>query len=278
MRNKSRFKYTPQQIEFLRIGYLSMTVHDLTKAFNDRFGLKKTEVQITSALKNHGIRCGRKPKDRLMPLRLYTEKQARFIAKNYAGQSIAEMTALFNDRFGTDRTQQQIKTFVHNRGITSGRTGRFEKGNKPWNTGTKGQGLTGANRGSFKKGNVPPNRKPLGSERICPKDGFILIKVAEQDPNTGFPTCYKHKHVHIWEQANGPVPEGMVIAFKNGDKTNCELENLMLISRAELLNLNQHGYKDTPDELKPSVLALAKLQVRTWAKEKKANQTTQSNG
>jgi len=61
----------------------------------------------------------------------------------------------------------------------------------------------------------------------------------------------------------------MVVAFINGDKTRCELENLMLISRAELLILNQYGYKDVPDELKPSVLALSKLQVKTWAKEKK---------
>lgn len=73
--------------------------------------------------------------------------------------------------------------------------------------------------------------------------------------------------MYIWEQANGPVPKGMVVAFINGDK--CELENLMLISRPELLNLNRLGYKDMPAELKPSVLALSKLQVKTWAKEKK---------
>ncbi|KKK99275.1 hypothetical protein LCGC14_2634360, partial [marine sediment metagenome] len=122
---------------------------------------------------------------------------------------------------------------------------------------------------SFKKGTIPPNRNPLGTERICSKDGFILIKIAEKNPYTGFPTRYKHKHVYIWEQANGPAPKGMVVAFIDGDKTRCELDNLMLISRAELLNLNRYGYKDMPAELKPSVLALSKLQVKTWAKEKK---------
>ena len=125
---------------------------------------------------------------------------------------------------------------------------------------------------SFKKGNAPPNRKPLFSERVCPKDGFILIKVPERNPYTGFPTRYKHKHVYVYEQEHGPVPEGMVVALIDGDKTNCEPENLMLISRATLLNLNQLGYKDMPDKLKPSVLALAKLQVKTWAKEKKQHE------
>jgi hypothetical protein len=34
------------------------------------------------------------------------------------------------------------------------------------------------------------------------------------------------------------------------------------ITRAELLALNQHNYKETPDEFKPSVLAVAKLEVK----------------
>jgi len=251
-----------------------MNTRSLAQAFNDRFDTATTKAQIKSTLQNHGIRCGRKHKDRLVSrLRLYTEEQVQFIRDNYAGRSIKKMTSLFNDHFGTDMTEQQIKTAVSNRGITSGRTGQFPKGNKPWNKGTKGQGLTGANSGSFIKGTAPPNRKPLWSERTCPKDGFILMKVPERDPHTGFPTRYKHKHVFIWEQANGPVQEGMVVAFIDGDKTHCELENLMLISRAELLTLNRHGYKDMPDKLKPSVLALSKLQVNTWAKEKKVMET-----
>ena len=176
------------------------------------------------------------------------------------------MHVLFNERFGTDTTGQQIRTFVHNRGIISGRTGQFEKGHRPWNKNTKG--LTGANKTSFKKGNNPPNRKPLWSERVCPKDGFVSMKIPEKDPYTVFPTRYKHKHVYVWEQANGPVPKDMVVAFKDCDKTHCELKNLMLISRAELLCLNQHGYKDMPAELKPNVRVLVKLQVKTWAKEK----------
>lgn len=265
-----KFRYTDHHLDFLLIGYLSMNVRSLTKAFNDKFGMTKTEGQIKATLENHNIRCWRKGNDRLiLRLRLFTEEQAQFIRDNYAGRSVAEMTVLFNDRFETDRTWQQIKTFVNNRGITSGRTGYFPKGHLPWNTGTKGQGLTSANKGSFKKGNVPPNREPLGTERICSKDGYVLMKIAEPDPYTGFPTRYKHKHVYIWEQEHGPVPEGMVVAFIDGDKTHCDDPvNLMLISRAELLNLNRHGYKDAPAELKPSVLALSKLQVNTWAKEK----------
>lgn len=265
MRKKN--KYTQKQIEFLRSGYLSRNIRGLTAVFNSRFKKSKTEGQIKCALQNHSIRCGREPKDRLITCyRIFDKKQEQFIRDNCAGKSNTEIAALFNKRFKTYRTRQQIKTFKNRRRISSGLTGYFPKGNKSWNAGTKG--LCKPNSGSFKKGNVPPNRKPIGTERYNKKYG-INIKVAERDPYTGFPTRYKLKHVHVWEKTNGPVPKGKVVAFIDGDNKNCDPENLMLISRAELLTLNQHGYKDTPAELKPSILALSKLQVKTWAKEKR---------
>jgi hypothetical protein len=246
-----------------------MSVRYLIREFNKKFGLAATSAQIGSALKRYRILCGRKGSDRLVPLRLYTPEQIRFLGDKYTGRSSSELTTVFNNHFGTDKTQQQIKSAVHNRGITSGRTGCFEKGHLPWNTGTKGQRLTTANSGSFKKGDIPPNRKPLGSERRDNRDGFILVKIAERNPYTGFPTRYKHKHVHVWEQTNGPVPDGMVVAFRDGKHTNCDPANLMLISRAELLHLNQNGYKGTPDELKPCLLALLKLEVKVFERARK---------
>jgi len=247
-----------------------MNARDLAKAFNKRFGTKKTDGEIKSALKNHKIRCGRAHKDRSVNrFRLFNDEQVKFLKDNYPGRNVAGLRKLFNAKFKTSMTWQQIKTAVHNRGIVCGRTGHFPKGNKPWNTGSKGQGLTGANKKSFKKGNVPANRKPLGSERICPKDGYVLIKIAEWDPHFNRPTRWKHKSVYTWEQANGPVPDGLTVLIKDGDKLNCgDPDNLVLVSRAELLRLNTYGYKDTPPELKPSVLSLAKLDTKIFKLEK----------
>lgn len=252
--------YRKKHLDFLRDGYATMLVPELATAFNTMFKLDKTAAQIKSTLSSHGITCGRKHGARLMPCRLYTPDQALFLRENYASRSVAELTDLFNGQYGTAITKQQIRTFVHNRGITSGRTGQFEKGQKSWNLGKKG--YMGANLTSFKKGDAPANRKPLGTERIDSKDGFILVKVAETNLHTGAPTRFKHKHVHVWEQANGKVPKGMVVSFMDGKKENCDLANLMLLTRAELLVANLHGYRDQPDELKPSVLALAKLEAK----------------
>jgi len=264
-----KFKYTTKHLDFLRTGYLSMNIRDLAKAINKHFGLNKTEGEIKSALQNHKIRCGRAHKDRLINrYRLFSDEQNKYLKENYTGRSVAELTDLFNDKFGTYMKKSQIKTAVKNRKLISGRTGCFPKGHKSWNTGTKG--LCKPNSGSFKKGSVPANLKPLGSEKICPRDGYVLMKVPEQDPHTGFSTRWKHKQVHVWEQNNGPVPDGFAVLLKDGDRLNCDdPDNLILVSRAELLRLNKHGYKDTPDELKPSVLVLAKLEVKTFEKTRR---------
>jgi len=259
---KKKFKYTAEHLEFLQTGYRSIKVSDLAAAFNRQFGTRKTSGQIAAALIHYKIKCGRSHKDRLINrVRLFTPEQVEFLKIHYRGRSVAELKDVFNDRFGTDMIRKQIRTAVNNRGITSGRTGQFPKGNAPWNKDTKGMGLTGANKTSFKKGNVPANCKPVGSERID-KDGYIYIKIKETDPYTGFPTRYKLKHVHIWEKANGPVSEGMCLIFKNGNTQDCNPENLALVSRLELLRLNQNGYKEAPDEVKLALFLLAKLETK----------------
>jgi len=264
-----RFKWTIERLDFLRTGYQFMNVRDLTKSFNNHFGLDKTETSIRATLTNHKIRCGRKGNCCLKRrTRQLTREQEQYLQDIYKDISAAELTDLFNNRFSTNKTLQQIKSFVHNHGIKSGRTGQYTKGDMPWNTGTKG--MTKANSGSFQKGDVPANIKPLGDERIT-KDGFIEIKVAERNPHTGSPTRYRHKQRYVYEQNFGPVPKDMVVALKDADKLNCEPENLMLISRAELLTLSRHGYREMPAELKPSVLALSKLQVKARAMEKEVS-------
>jgi hypothetical protein len=266
-KTKNRKRYSAKQLEFLRKAYMKMTIHSLTLAFNKRFRLRKSDMAIKSALGNHRIICGRGPMERIYPVALiYTAKQARFLRENYEGRSQKELTRLFNERFSGNRRLSQIIAFVKNRGIKNGLGGHFKKGQTPFNAGTKG--LMKANITSFRKGCIPATTKPLGSERICSKDGFILIKIAERNPYTGAPTRYKHKHVHLWERVHGPVPKGMVVVFKDGNKLNCVDQNLILLSRAELLRLNQKQYVKMPDKLKPSVLALAKMEAKMFSRKR----------
>ena len=188
----------------------------------------------------------------------YSAEHLDFLREQYRDLSLAELTHAFNDRFRLARPQSSIRAALRNHGIRSGRTGQFKKNQEPWNLGKKG--YMGANATSFKAGNLPHNKKRLWSERIG-KDGYIEISVPERNPHTGHPTRYKHKHVWLWECAHGKIPKGHAIIFSDGDKRNFAPDNLVSVTRTELLALNLHSYKNQPEELKPTVMALAKLEA-----------------
>ncbi len=189
----------------------------------------------------------------------FTPEQEQFVRVEYKRLTLSGLTEAFREAFGPIKTKDQIRSYTRNHGILSGRSGCFERGHKPWNTGTKG--LVKPNSGNFKKGGIPANRKRLWHERLS-RDGYILISVPETNPHTGYHRRYREKHVWLWEGENGPVPEGHALVFKDGNKTNCCMDNLILVSRSELLSLNLHRYKDAPDELKPSILALARMEAK----------------
>ena len=188
----------------------------------------------------------------------YRKEHLDWLKENYPSMSRREIAESFNREFNLSRSYNSVIACLKNHKIKSGRTGSFKKGQTAWNLGLKG--YMGRNITSFKKGRVPHNQRPLWSERID-SDGYVKLSIPAKNRNTGFATRYKNKHVWIWEQENGPVPTGHVVIFKDGDNRNFEKDNLVLVTRRELLSLNQHGYKQHPEELKPSVLALAKLEA-----------------
>jgi hypothetical protein len=121
-----------------------------------------------------------------------------------------EITRMVNEKFGTDYTIKQIRALMSNRGIRSGLQGRFQKGGKPWNAGTKG--ATSRNKTTFKKGAIPPNRRPLYAERIT-REGFVEIKVPERNPHPGQSNRWRHKQAWVWEQHHGlPLPSACRVA------------------------------------------------------------------
>lgn len=69
--------------------------------------------------------------------------------------------------------------------------------------------------------------------------------------------------MRLWEKANGPIPNGHALIFKNGIKADCRLDNLMLVSRAELLAMNRKFKELQRPETKETVALLAKLYVQS---------------
>jgi hypothetical protein len=202
---------------------------------------------------------------------IYTPAHLKFLEKTYQIHDVNKTTELFNAEFGLSKESKNIRSCLKNHKITCDRSGHFNKGQLPWNTGMKGLDLGGRSHETrFKKGDKPQNLREVGAERICPKDGYILIKVEEENPYTSAKTRFKHKHLVVWEEHNGPIPHGYKVRFLDGDKLNCAHENLVLVTNALHIHLNRFGYKDYPEELKESAMALCKLEVACFEAKKRA--------
>jgi hypothetical protein len=252
--------YTTEQLEFLREGYKTMRFVPLTAAFNARFGQNRTEPAIRSTVKREKLSStGRMKRGKGTGVNLvYTPAMLNWLRGNYLLMPLRELYLAFNTAFGMDKNYDQIKGVTGRFKMSSGRDTRYQKGLVPWNSGKKG--YMGPNRTSFKKGDMPWTKKPLYSESVN-RDGYIQIIIPETNPWTGAATRNKHKHLWLWEQANGPLPKSHAVIFKDGDNRNFALDNLLCVTRGELLTLNLHDYKNQPAELKPSILALAKIEA-----------------
>ncbi|MEG0241179.1 MAG: HNH endonuclease signature motif containing protein [Pseudomonas sp.] len=88
----------------------------------------------------------------------------------------------------------------------------------------------------------PPGQAPRPVGAMHRKGRYILVKVAQPD-------VWKPLHMHTWEQANGPVPEGMIVAAKDGNVRNIELDNLCLRTLSENQVRRHAKHKDLPEEL-----------------------------
>lgn len=161
----------------------------------------------------------------------------------------------------------------------NGRDARFAKGAVPANKGKKMPFNANSARTQFKKGQQPRNTKHLGHERTD-KDGYIWISVAETNPHTGYDRRYVFKHRHLWEQQHGAVPKGMVLKCK-GEKANTDPSNWEMVPRGVLARINKRSgqrYDNAPAELKPTLMAVAKLQHGLGKRRQQLNTSHRPNG
>ena len=117
----------------------------------------------------------------------------------------------------------------------------------------------GANKTSFKKGNIPPNYKPVGSERVT-RDGYTEVKI--KDPNK-----WELKHRHIYKKHYGEIPSGYNVIFADKNISNFDIDNLILVSKAEMLMLNREKLIFEDKELTKTGVNIVKLINKTKNKK-----------
>lgn len=140
-----------------------------------------------------------------------------------------------------------------------GRNHQFKKGQIPPNKGKKqseymsAEAIVRASVSRFEEGHTPSNTKPIGHERVT-KDGYVEVKTKD----VGCLNNFELKHRVVWKEHNGSIPKGYNIQFKDGNRQNCNIENLYIISRAAQV-ATENSIHRYPDELKKAIKLTKKL-------------------
>lgn len=163
----------------------------------------------------------------------WLKEHVEYLRKHAPNHTERELHEKFNKHFSLSLTDKQIKGIRYRKGIRVGKFERptaFKKGHIPWSKGKKGLDTNGG-KGRFQGGIKAPKWKPVGSESLS--DGYVVVKVKEPD-------VWKRKHYLVWEGEYGKVPEGHLVIFADGNKSNFDIGNLILVSRGQLRRLHHH--------------------------------------
>lgn len=208
-----------------------------------------------------------------------TEDDIEYIREHYATMTVHEIAkersmskttvSAVAHAHGLRKTREWIAERARLRSSDpnhGGRATRFQKGRTPFQKGKKieewmsPEGIANSSRTRFKKGRPSLNHRPVGSERVN-VDGYIEVKIAE-------PNKWRQKQRVVWEEAYGPVPAGSMVSFIDGNKQNCELSNLMVMTRAD--NLRRTSLHNYPAEVREIIhmRAVLKRHINTQKRKR----------
>jgi hypothetical protein len=154
------------------------------------------------------------------------------------------------------------------RGDEVGKSYRFTPGHVPANKGKKGLPSVGRMAETqFKPGAKPHTWKPIGSDRLS-KEGYLQVKLYD----TG---CTRRDfipvHHLVWELHRGAIPNGYRVTFRDRDKTRIVIENLELVSIADMMKRNSF-HTNYPKEVGLAIQLRAALNRKINRIEKESDE------
>lgn len=265
-------RYPKELIQFVKDHGHEGTIEEMAERIRKEFGIVIEYPAMKSFFSNHKVHAAPRKGRKRPEKRITTPEMDAFILENYKGTGHKAMADLVNERFGTSFTKEQIKAYYARNKLDSGLTGRFDKGHEPW---TKGkhwaeymseESQANSRRTCYEHAHIPDNLLPVGSIRKT-KDGYLIKKVKERGYQW---ERWKLLHRLVWEENNGPIPEGYIVGFRDGNKENCEPDNLVLMTMGENAVMNKRGYRETGSaEIADVGLSLIRLESAAKKRRKK---------
>lgn len=180
------------------------------------------------------------------PESVFSEREREFIKEFYQDTSYEEFMEMFESKFGWKPRRSSVTASAHCFGLNKSKEA--------------------VSRSAYETQNK--TAAAIGAERED-HSGYFKVKV---QGSAGVPTKWRRKHVVIWERANGKVPEGHVIMFKDGNPNNFDLDNLVCVPRSYC------GYAAILGGSRDSDPRLNELKFDWYALKDELNKREKNNG
>ncbi len=219
--------WTKKMVSMLRKEYKTTPIDILAFKLGVSRAALKSKAQVLGIRKRKGV-WTKQEENRLR--KLYCENRLADIRDKFKGRSA---TAIYQKAkiLGLVKSKEYLSINGHKLAVRPESIAyRFQKNHVPANKGKKESEFRSKKSSErckatqFKKGSQPHNARPVGYESV--RSGYVYIKVEGESRMV-------MKHRYVWMQHNGPVPEGMCVSFKDGNRLNCDISNLMLITESE---------------------------------------------
>lgn len=259
---KKQKPFSHKEIEFV-IKHNDLTRAEIALKMQLELGVDRDVYAIKNLCRKHGIKSSHKASPWNKGTSKFSDQQIAYIREARKTKGLIEITDSFNKKYKTSYQVSSIKSICQRFNIEK-EFEHFPIGYQPWNKGLKNNGQWG-----FQKNGFPPNMLEIGTEIFCNKRQFYLVKTSlDKKAYDNFTP----KHILIWKAHYGDIPEGKIVSFKDGIKTNTSIDNLELIDRHELGYRVYNKFYTAPLYLRETIRQLSALQA-TIQKKKRPQRT-----
>ena len=179
----------------------------------------------------------------------YSEQQIDFLKTNSFGRTRKELTMLFNKRFSTNKSIQNIKAFCNNRGFNCGNNGQYKNKHKPWHSGLSGDEYKKHyTKESFERSHVgiTNHRKYKIGDTVI-RHGIPHV-ITSTEKKTPIDKRVMSKRRYVYTQYHDKIEKGHKILVLDGDAKNVSLDNLYCVPDKYIPILNKnHWLTDNPE-------------------------------
>lgn len=206
--------------------------------------------------------------------RLLTKEQAEYMISIIPGRYSTQIAQMMNEKYGLDLTSNMVRQWKKNNKTPSGIDTRYRSGRKcaikgkKWDEFMPVESQANSRKTQFKKGNIPANHAPIGTITTRSEYKWIKIRDGYQEKN------WMLLHRYVWEQANGPIPKGYRIMFRDGNPLNCSLDNLKLVDEKVIAIAATRFGMSNDAELNEAILKAAELKIAIADKKRREKNDT----